>query len=121
MEKIAYLLDIIGEACDISGDIRDAFLRVQSDVNYLGLKDLGMDANEWTESYRSVFGVYPLQEIFQKNVDEAIRRAEGFIQFGNLVRSVRPDTYESFLQDANELLRRLGQYRNSIPAYFPSS
>ncbi len=119
LQKIADLLDAIGEACDISNDIRNVFLVLRSDANYLNMKD-GINPAEWQESYRSVFGCYPTQELFIQHADDAIQKSKEFLVFGNVLASVGP-AYKESIQTSEELLRRLQEYRDSIPAYFTSA
>ena len=116
MQRIAYLLDAISETADISADIRDVFLRIRSDDNYLTMKPT-IELNEWCESYRSVFGCYPTLELFQQNADAAIKRAEEFLGFEKKLASANPD-YQTVVQQAEELTRKLKTYRQSLPDEF---
>lgn len=116
MEKIADLLDAISGTADISADIRDAFLKVGSDSNYLIMKPV-VDKSKWCESYRSVFGCYPTLELFQQNADAAIKKAEEFLGFEKQLASVNPD-YQPVVQQAEEILRRVKTYRQSLPDEF---
>lgn len=100
--KIAYLVDQIGLVTE-TGQLRDACAKVIGDSNYLQLKKGVNSVEEWYISYQRVSGTYPTESHFQDNADAAITEAERVLQ-------------RTGLQQAEELLRRLQEYRDTIPS-----
>ena len=74
------------------------------------------DPDKWRKGYTEAYESEPTQDLFHSNANEAVKNAEELVGFAKSVGHIRPVA----LDLTTELLRRLQQYRDSIPAYFSS-
>jgi len=113
--RIANLLDEIGEQAEITS-IRDACSDILTDYPFLVMKKITNDA-KWKRAYQETIGIAPSVQILQNRAERAIQRTEELLRSGTLISCALP-TYELLIPKTRELLRRLREYKDSIPSYF---
>jgi hypothetical protein len=99
--RSADLTDDIGRTTRIPPNVWDYLFAVRNDMNLLYLKPQ-INANKWERSYRDTTGIVPAKDVIENRAQQAI----------DAVMTL-PDSSARV-----ELVKRLQQYKDSIPSYF---
>jgi hypothetical protein len=108
--RIADLVDEIEKYCDMH-DIRMACFPILGDFAQIHSAWAHESIDAWKESYKGVYEFYPTVEKLQQRADEAIQEVE---------KLRNNESYPFFAGKAEEVIRRLRKYRDSIERDFPS-